>query len=141
MTPGAQWDVDNDGDGVPDSVWVDLGMPVRSTADGHLYKPLFAMLCVDLDGRLNLNAHGCLAQTGGPAATDLTNYSTYAFPLGGQLAGGGSPDTRPRPRFRAGRYKPQLSVVGQPRNRRRGLPTIAKRRGTSIKAGTGRPES
>ena len=27
-----QWDVDNDGDGVPDSVWVDLGMPVRSTS-------------------------------------------------------------------------------------------------------------
>ncbi|MCE5267713.1 MAG: hypothetical protein LLG00_07495, partial [Planctomycetaceae bacterium] len=57
------WDVDNDGDGVPDSVWVDLGMPVRSTADGRLYKPLFAILCVDLDGRLNLNAHGSLAQT------------------------------------------------------------------------------
>ena len=55
------WDVDNDGDGVPDSVWVDLGFPVR-TADGRLYKPLFAILCVDLDGRLNLNAHGSLAQ-------------------------------------------------------------------------------
>ena len=56
------WDVDNDGDGVPDSVWVDLGIPVRATADGRLYKPLFAILCVDLDGRLNLNAHGMLAQ-------------------------------------------------------------------------------
>ena len=32
-------------------------------ADGRLYKPLFAILCVDLDGRLNLNAHGSLAQT------------------------------------------------------------------------------
>ena len=50
--------MDNDGDGVPDSVWVDLGLPVRATADGRLYKPLFAILCVDLDGRLNLNAHG-----------------------------------------------------------------------------------
>ena len=57
------WDVDNDGDGVPDSIWVDLGFAVRSTADGHLYKPLFAILCTDLDGRLNLNAHGSLAQT------------------------------------------------------------------------------
>ena len=57
-----QWDVDNDGDGVPDSVWVDLGMPVRTTTDGRLYKPLFAILCVDLDGRINLNAHGSLAQ-------------------------------------------------------------------------------
>lgn len=57
------WDVDNDGDGQTDGIWVDLGMPVRSTADGRLYKPLFSILCVDLDGRLNLNAHGCLAQT------------------------------------------------------------------------------
>ena len=57
-----QWDVDNDGDGVPDSNWVDLGMPVRTTSDGRQYKPLFAILCNDLDGRLNLNAHGSLAQ-------------------------------------------------------------------------------
>ena len=57
------WDVDNDGDGVPDSIWVDLGMPVRAAKDGRLYKPLFAILCVDMDGRLNLNAHGSLAQT------------------------------------------------------------------------------
>ena len=70
---GGPWDVDNDGDGTMDSVWVDLGMPVRSTADGRLYKPLFAILCVDLDGRLNLNAHGSLPQT------DETLYSTLSF--------------------------------------------------------------
>ena len=29
---------------------------------GRLYKPLYALLIVDLDGRLNLNAHGSLAQ-------------------------------------------------------------------------------
>lgn len=52
------WDVDNDGDGVPDSVWVDLGLPVQKTEDGRWYKPLVAMLVEDLDGRLNLNAHG-----------------------------------------------------------------------------------
>ena len=56
------WDVDNDGDFLPDGIWVDLGMPVRSTPDGRLYKPLFSILCLDLDGRLNLNAHGCPAQ-------------------------------------------------------------------------------
>ena len=44
--------------GIPDSVWVDLGLPVRHTADGRAYKPLFAILCLDMDGRLNLNAHG-----------------------------------------------------------------------------------
>ncbi len=65
-----RWDVDNDGDGEPDSVWVDLGMPVRQTSDGRLYKPLFAILCVDLDGRVNLNAHGSIPQT------DTANYNT-----------------------------------------------------------------
>ena len=57
------WDVDNDGDGVPDSVWVDVGLPVRFTADGRPYKPLVAILCLDMDGRFNLNAHGTIAQS------------------------------------------------------------------------------
>ncbi|MEM6329193.1 MAG: hypothetical protein AAF790_02975 [Planctomycetota bacterium] len=56
------WDVDNDNDGVPDSIWVDLGDPVQEAADGRLYKPLYAILIEDLDGRLNLNAHGSLDQ-------------------------------------------------------------------------------
>ncbi len=30
----------------------------RRQPDGRLYKPLFAVLCIDLDGRLNVNAHG-----------------------------------------------------------------------------------
>ena len=37
-------DVDNDGDGTPDSVWVDFGYPVQATADGKLFKPLVAVL-------------------------------------------------------------------------------------------------
>ncbi len=52
------WDVDNDGDGVNDSIWVDIGLPVQQTEDGRWYKPLVAMLVEDLDGRLNLNANG-----------------------------------------------------------------------------------
>lgn len=52
------WDVDNDGDGIPDSIWVDLGFPVQTAPDGRRYKPLFAILCTDLDGRFNVNAHG-----------------------------------------------------------------------------------
>lgn len=52
------WDVDNDGNGDPDSIWMDLGSPVQTDASGRQYKPLYAILCVDLDGRLNLNAHG-----------------------------------------------------------------------------------
>jgi len=69
-----RWDVDNDGDGYTDGIWVDLGMPVRSTPDGRLYKPLFSFLCVDLDGRLNLNAHGNLWQAQEDAYPDANNY-------------------------------------------------------------------
>jgi len=69
-----RWDVDNDGDGYTDGIWVDLGMPVRSTPDGRLYKPLFSFLCVDLDGRLNLNAHGNLWQAQEEAYLDGRNY-------------------------------------------------------------------
>ena len=56
------WDVDNDGDGVTDSVWVDLGLPVQTAPDGTTYKPLFAIRVLDMDGRLNVNAHGNSAQ-------------------------------------------------------------------------------
>ncbi|MBN2581158.1 MAG: hypothetical protein JXB10_19410 [Pirellulales bacterium] len=86
--PDSQYDVDNDGDGVPDSVWVDLGFPVRSAPDGRKYKPLFAILCVDLDGRLNLNAHGNLAQTDQYYFYNLINPQSFTF------AGGGYPTLR-----------------------------------------------
>lgn len=56
------WDVDNDGDGTPDSIWVDLGLAPRTSKDGRIYKPLVAILCLDMDGRVNLNAHGSSAQ-------------------------------------------------------------------------------
>jgi hypothetical protein len=52
------WDVDNDGDGVADSIWVDLNMPVQTSPDGRRYKPLFAIKIADLDNRLQLNYHG-----------------------------------------------------------------------------------
>ena len=52
------WDVDNDNDGVPDSVWIDLGEPVQELEDGTRVKALYATLIIDLDSRLNVNAHG-----------------------------------------------------------------------------------
>ncbi|MFH1919822.1 MAG: hypothetical protein ABIP48_08065, partial [Planctomycetota bacterium] len=67
------WDVDNDGDGIRDSIWVDLGMPVQTDDDGRRYRPLFAILCADMDGRLNVNAHGSLAHGG--EADDNRNLS------------------------------------------------------------------
>ena len=80
------WDVDNDGDGIPDSIWIDLGLPVRATADGRLYKPLVAALILDMDGRLNVNAHGCLQQT-------IPAYTQPETPPGGLIfAGGAAPN-------------------------------------------------
>ncbi|MDB4653950.1 hypothetical protein OAE54_00295 [bacterium] len=52
------WDVDNDGDGTSDSIWVDLGLPTFTSKEGKLLRPLVAPMIEDLSGRLNLNAHG-----------------------------------------------------------------------------------
>ncbi len=49
------YDVDNDGDGIAESVWIDIGLPVQTAPDGRLYRPLVAFLVLDMDGRLNVN--------------------------------------------------------------------------------------
>ena len=56
------WDVDNDGDGIADSVWIDIGLPLITARDGKLLRPLIAPLIEDTGGKLNLNAHGNYAQ-------------------------------------------------------------------------------
>lgn len=56
--PQFYWDVDNDNDGEPDSVWLDLGFPISSDEQGRKFKPLFAVYVQSQDGKLNLNAHG-----------------------------------------------------------------------------------
>ncbi|MCU0963096.1 MAG: hypothetical protein MUF48_23640, partial [Pirellulaceae bacterium] len=55
------WDVDCDGDGTRDAMWLDLGAPIQTDPTGRRYKPLYAILCTDMDGKLNLNAHGNLS--------------------------------------------------------------------------------
>ena len=52
-----EWDVDNDADGVNDSIWVNLGLPLFTAPDGKLLRPLVAPMIEDLSGRLNVNAH------------------------------------------------------------------------------------
>jgi hypothetical protein len=107
------WDVDNDNDGVPDSVWVDLGDPVQAAEDGTRYKPLYAFLIVDLDSRLNVNAHGLVDDimptnldptNGAPGnlAHDLsTPGSTYSSNLLAQGTGYGPAEISLRPVFPA----------------------------------------
>jgi len=78
-TTGPRWDVDNDGDGIMDSVWVDLDLPPRPDAKGRLVKPLFAILCLDMDGRLNVNAHGSLVQSNAAYYSGPTADTNYQF--------------------------------------------------------------
>ncbi|MFO0035881.1 MAG: hypothetical protein ACK55S_11790 [Planctomycetota bacterium] len=52
------WDVDNDGDGINDSIWMDIDLPIQTDIKGKVYKPLVAYHVLDMDGRLNLNFHG-----------------------------------------------------------------------------------
>ncbi|MFK7767710.1 MAG: hypothetical protein AB8B55_10855 [Mariniblastus sp.] len=52
--------VDNNNDGKPDGIWMDVGLPVQTRADGVCVKPLVSYLVLDMDGRINVNAHGSL---------------------------------------------------------------------------------
>ena len=84
------WDVDNDGDRVPDSIWVDLGFPVQTTADGRQVRPLFAFLCTDLDGRINLNTAGSAGHVTGLLARNATTTlargaASSSLPIGQAL--------------------------------------------------------
>ncbi len=54
--------VDNNNDGLADGIWMDIGLPAENRPDGTCVKPLVSYLVLDLDGRINLNAHGNLTQ-------------------------------------------------------------------------------
>jgi hypothetical protein len=58
---GNTWDVDNDRDGRPDSIWIDPGWPVQVAANGQAYKHLVAVMVRPMDGGINLNVTGNLA--------------------------------------------------------------------------------
>ena len=72
------YDIDNDGDGVTDSVWLDLGYPVQRNTNGKTYKPLFAFMVLGLNGRLPLNTVGNLQAR---AIGDRTNNVGDAVPF------------------------------------------------------------
>ena len=91
------WDVDNDGDGLPDSVWVDFNLPVVAGPDGKLLKPMLAPLIEDMDGRINVTYAGSYNQLfndrfrTGPtnptnnAQYDQTNLAVNSFGFGGGI--------------------------------------------------------
>ncbi len=61
------------GGGKNDSFWMDLGYPVQTTRNGRKYKPMFAMLILDMDSRINLNTDGNLL--GGDPNSNPTHAS------------------------------------------------------------------
>jgi len=72
-----QWDVDNTGDGIKDSIWIDLQLPTFTSPEGKLLKPLIAPRIEDLSARLNVNAHGNVTSNSNTAAlsTALANWA------------------------------------------------------------------
>ncbi len=80
------YDVDNDGDGVTDSVWLDLGYPVQRDPGGKMYKPLFAFMVLGLNGRLPLNTVGNIQSRAigavTPANTPNLTQNAAGLPLG-----------------------------------------------------------
>ena len=57
-TAGQPCNVDNDGDGIPDGVWLTDALPRQRTPTGGELSFDVSYLVLDLDGRINLNAHG-----------------------------------------------------------------------------------
>lgn len=61
--------VDNDDDGVADGIWLSKVLPSRVTPDGGMLDFEVSYLVLDLDSRININAHGSLTSIEAPAAT------------------------------------------------------------------------
>ena len=91
--------VDNDGDGIADSRFIDLGLPSFTASNGMVITPRAAIHVMDLDGRINLNVHDALSDAdaynaelnngnGDIAQPDAISTSgTYLWGTGAQYLG------------------------------------------------------
>ena len=78
-------EVDNDGDGVKDSNFIDVGLPPIVSSSGKQIYPRAAVLVVDMDGRLNANVHGTDAGMEAVQQEDTNfNAGTLTATSGGQ---------------------------------------------------------
>ncbi len=58
-----------------DAVWVDLGIEPKTAPNGRKFKPLFAFTVLDLDGRVNVNAHGNIHGRDSNGALNISHAS------------------------------------------------------------------
>ncbi|MEK6261746.1 MAG: hypothetical protein AABP62_24370 [Planctomycetota bacterium] len=57
------FDIDLDGDGIKEAVWMDLDFPPQENAAGEMFVPMYAVTIVDLDSLMNINLHGHTTKT------------------------------------------------------------------------------
>jgi hypothetical protein len=71
---------DNDADGIPDGVWLDELLPEMMSPEGATLSFRVSYLVLDLDGRINVNAHGggAAADPVGPASIDASGLPPFA---------------------------------------------------------------
>ena len=96
-TNGFSYGADNDNDGVNDGFFLDFGLPTVISPNGDQVTLHASVLVLDLDGRVNVNAHGSLvpivyphsAMSGtntnwqlGNLPTGFTAAKLYPFPTG-----------------------------------------------------------
>ena len=100
------FDVDNDGDGRPDSVWINPGLPLITSPEGKLLRPMIAPMIEDMSARLNLNTSGNQTQ-----APETAGVSANAF------WGTGTPFANSvQPAFRGLGYGPAEVVIPSANN-------------------------
>lgn len=73
------WDVDNDSEGIRDSVWVDLNFPLMTSPEGKLLKTLVAFYIEDMDGKLDINAAGGWDTTPAANMGSGASLNKYAY--------------------------------------------------------------
>ena len=76
-----EWDVDNDGDGLRDGIWVPSGLPIRYDDNGVPYATMLSYLILDMDGRVNVNTAGTWDQL----PNKMRNAFTYGTGYSQQL--------------------------------------------------------
>lgn len=112
--PGETLEVDNDGDGVLDGIFLDDVLP--ASASGAVAR--ISYLVLDLGGRLNLNAHGSLSPNPrpGPATVDgKPIFPSNSTAWNDLLAGATSPAQQRPPAKNGRRFPPALGGTVQGR--------------------------